>query len=145
MSVRRLVCDDAAQSEALGTLLLVALTILVAGTLGVVVLDVGQQVESTPQSSFDTDFGESTVTITYRGGSTVPEADTLETKASSGRLTGDDWEAIDGPVTSGTSVTLTLTAADGSARAWNGETLRIVWTSADGDTSTTLVRTQAPR
>jgi FlaG/FlaF family flagellin (archaellin) len=144
MPTRRLLRDDAAQSEALGTLLLVALTILVAGTLGVVVLDVGQQVDSTPQSSFDTDFGESTVTITYRGGSTIPESDTLETEVSSGTLTGDDWESIDGAVTSGTSVTLTLSDGD-SDRDWSGETLRIVWTSADGDTSTVLTRVQAPR
>ena len=144
MRVRGGTGDRRAQSEATGTLLLVALTIIIAGTLGVFVFDVGQGMSATPQSSFDIDFGEETVTLTYRGGSTIPESDTLVTEVSSGTLTDDDWEAVDGPVTSGESVTLTHESG-GTPTPWSGETVRVVWTSADGDTSTVLVRAQAPR
>jgi|GEM_PF-3665474 len=136
--------DGRAQSEATGALLLVALTIIIAGTLGVFVFDIGQNVEATPQSSFDIDFDDSTVTITYRGGNTIPTDETLETRVSSGLLTGAGWESVDGPITTGTSITLTHEDESGNA-TWNGETVRVVWTSADGGTTTVLVRTQAPR
>ncbi|SDZ81191.1 Protein of unknown function [Haloplanus vescus] len=145
MGVRGWGSDGRAQSEATGALLLVALTIIIAGTLGVFVLDIGQNVEATPQSSFDTDFDDSTVTITYRGGSTIPTDETLETLVSSGLLTGDGWESVDGPITTGTSITLTHENESGATQSWNGETVRVVWTSADGGTTTVLVRTQAPR
>lgn len=142
MRLHRLLVEGDAQSEVIGTVLMVAITVVVAATIGLFVFGVGQQSEVSPQVSFEFDFGETDVTITHDSGDTVPAADDLTTRVSDGTLDGDDWETV-GDVDSGTSVTLTHQTG-GTDTAWDGETVRVVWTSGDGESSAVLARESAP-
>ncbi|MFB6108737.1 MAG: type IV pilin [Haloplanus sp.] len=143
MHLRAFLRDDGAQSEVVGTILLVALTVIVASLLGAFVFGVGSSQHVAPSASFDFDFGGSTVTVTHDGGDAVPVADTLTTNVTDGTLTGQDWEDLGTRVETGTSVTLTHEVG-GTATAWDGETVRVTWTSADGKASATLASKRAP-
>ena len=142
MQMCRFLTAEDAQSEVVGTVLLVAITVVVASILGVFVFGlVGP--DDVPRMALDFEFGASTVTVTHEGGTTVTTDGTLTTRVSDGALTGDDWAALDGPIESGANVTLTHTDGGGPA-PWDGETVRVTWRSDDGETSTTIARRRAP-
>lgn len=80
----------------------------------------------------------STATITHDGGATIEDGDHLNAARSGSRATGGEptWTA-GSRVTAGTAVT--GTDAGGT---WNGETIRVVGNSGEGDAAP-LVRSTA--
>ncbi|MFC7173797.1 type IV pilin N-terminal domain-containing protein [Haloplanus litoreus] len=114
MQVWRFLTSEDAQSEVVGTVLLVAITVVVASILGVFAFGVANN-ERIPQMALDFEFGGSDVTITHEGGNTVTTDGTLRTRVSEGTLTGDDWADLDGPIESGTNVTLVHEEGGGRA------------------------------
>ncbi|WP_251343546.1 type IV pilin N-terminal domain-containing protein [Haloplanus halophilus] len=141
MDLHRFVTAEGAQSEVVGTVLLVAITVVVASTVGVFAFGLVGTGEI-PRLALDFEFGESDVTITHEGGNTVTTDGTLRTRVSEGTLAGDDWAALDGPIESGANVT--LTHRDGGVDPWDGETVSVAWRSADGETSAVIARERAP-
>jgi hypothetical protein len=93
--------------------------------------------QTTPQASFTFDFnGATSVTITHDGGTTLnsDNTDTLQVTSDSASSPAS-W---DGglPVSAGSSTTFTDYSSN--------DEVRVIWTSANGDTSATLGRQTAP-
>jgi flagellin-like protein len=148
MRVTHLLTDDRAASDVVGTILMVAVTVVLAAVIGTFVLGlVGPSTTVAPQAVFTFDFdSDANVTITHESGETIPVEDTLETHVSEGSFDAgdDDWEDLESPVETGTAVTLTHLEG-GHQSAWDGETVSLVWVSADGETSAVVGEATAPK
>ena len=144
MKLRELFADDDAVSPVIGVILMVAITVILAAVIGTFVLGLGGQVQDTApnaQFTFSQDSGD--LTMTHDGGQNVltsnikvvndnpskdyESSDVCQSDGSSS--TGGDYWSSD-ELSAGDYCT-TSTIAD-------GETVRIVWESDDGGTSTTL-------
>jgi flagellin-like protein len=135
MQLKELFADDNAVSPVIGVILMVAITVILAAVIGTFVLDIGNKVgDTSPQASFSFDYGSSEVTITHDGGDSISED----------RISIEDTDDTND---------LTKTGSDGEYTAGNevasgtydsGETIRVVWTSDDGETSATLAESDAP-
>jgi FlaG/FlaF family flagellin (archaellin) len=150
MHVRNLATDEAAVSSVIAVVLMVALTIVLAASVGVFVLGIGQEATAqadTPKVKYATEFTDGsgssndTLSITVKGGDTV-EADNLEIivagkTAWKSESAGTDFVIQDpgwsDEVKSGD--TLTLKASDSNMTS--GDRLMIVWRK--GDSSTILL------
>jgi flagellin-like protein len=150
MRVRNLATDDEAVSSVIAVVLMVALTIVLAASVGVFVLGIGEeatgQVE-TPTTKFATEYASEsgphndTLTVTVQGGSTV-EAENLEVIVEGTTL----WEA--GATGSGNVIEGTNTNWDGAVKGGNslileedggnafegGDRLMIVWRCEESST-----------
>ena len=132
MDLKRLFNDDDAVSPVIGVILMVAITVILAAVIASFVLGLGEDQGPTPKASFEFDWdGSSTLTVTHDGGDTL-EGNRLSLSSSGSSDT--PWSA--GDVTSGTTVT--------SSTFSGGDTIRVVWTNEDGDTSTTLATYEIP-
>jgi archaeal flagellin N-terminal-like domain len=80
MELKTLLTEDRAVSPVIGVILMVAITVILAAVIGTFVLGLGQNVQSTPNASFDFDFNttNTSVNVTHTGG------DTITTEARSG-------------------------------------------------------------
>ena len=129
MRLKTLIEDDNAVSPFIGVILMVAITVILAAVIGTFVLNLGdnlQQSSPTATFSFDDAAGnDDNVVITHDGGDTIP-ADRLTVKCGSG--TESNWDTD--PASAGT----THTCTDASV----GETIKIIWQSADGSNSQVL-------
>ena len=142
MRLKEFFTDDDAVSPVIGVILMVAITVILAAVIGTFVLNLGQGInQSSPQASFAFDYNTDgdNMTITHESGDSV-EADQLNT---TGHSNGPEaWtntsEVSDGEtVSAGTSATFDNTN-------WNGQTIRVVWSSQNGETSATLSQSTAP-
>jgi FlaG/FlaF family flagellin (archaellin) len=148
MRVRNLARDEAAVSSVIAVVLMVALTIVLAASVGVFVLGIGQEATSqagTPNVKYATEYvndtgKNATLSISVKGGDTV-KVENLEViidgttawkdgSNETGFLDGSGWS---GEVKSGD----TLTIEAGSNKINPGDRLMIVWKT--GDTSTILL------
>ncbi|MGM0606443.1 MAG: type IV pilin [Halobacteriota archaeon] len=69
MRLQRLLHDDSAVSPVIGTILMVAITVILAAVIGTFVLGFGDDIDSTPNSKLDvSNDSASTVTLTHNGG-----------------------------------------------------------------------------
>lgn len=149
MRVRNLATDDEAVSSVIAVVLMVALTIVLAASVGVFVLGIGEQATDqvdTPTTKFVTEYTNAsgfndTLTITVEGGSTV-EPENLEVivegttlwKAGSAdssnvaENTNSDWS---GTVKGGDSLIL---EEDGGNAFDGGDRLMIVWRGEESST-----------
>jgi FlaG/FlaF family flagellin (archaellin) len=148
MRVRNLARDEAAVSSVIAVVLMVALTIVLAASVGVFVLGIGQEATSqagTPNVKYATEYvndtgKNATLSISVKGGDTVKPGNleviidgTTAWKDGSkepGFKSANGWNS---DVKSGD--TLTITA--GSNKINPGDRLMIVWKT--GDTSTILL------
>ena len=133
MDLKELFTEDRGVSPVIGVILMVAITVILAAVIGAFVLGLGDQASNTaPQVAFDFDFGDEDVTVTHSGGDTVDNSSltvrnaTPETRVYFGGET----------VSSGDSAEIDHNE--------EGEVIRVVWTSDDGDTSNTLAQRSAP-
>jgi flagellin-like protein len=144
MQLKQLLADDDAVSPVIGVILMVAITVILAAVIGTFVLGLGSQVsQTTPQVSFSFDFdGTTEVVITHDGGTTLnsDNTDTLAVNSDSGSET--TWADTSSglPVSAGDSYTYD----NGGSGLTSGDDVRVVWTSANGDTSATLGRQTVP-
>lgn len=133
--------DKKAVSPVIGVILMVAITVILAAVIGTFVLGLGDNVNSTPQASWDFEIteGDNELTITHTGGDSITKARLSVSGVSSGLSTtgsGTDVGFSD-PVTAGDSATVDITEEDGS-------TVRLVYTSEGGDNSNVLATYDIP-
>jgi flagellin-like protein len=150
MNFTKLFTDDEAVSPVIGVILMVAITVILAAVIGTFVLGLGDQVQDTaPQASFNFDFGSTAssgdyVVITHDGG------DSIDATSASLNTTVDGTEVVDGNgYQSNTAWKQVGTVSAGSAvnatgYSWSGQSVRVVWTAANGDNSATLGKADAP-
>ena len=153
MKLRELFADDDAVSPVIGVILMVAITVILAAVIGTFVLGLGGQVQDTApnaQFTFSQDSGD--LTMTHDGGQNVLTSNIKVVNEDSSR----DYEGNNicqevEPTTTPTSTTSPgpaywssdeLSAGDycTTSEISDGETVRIVWESDDGGTSTTLAK-----
>ena len=159
MEFKNLFDDDRAVSPVIGVILMVAITVILAAVIGTFVLGLGDQVQqTTPRTSFgfDTADQKTNVTITHESGDTIAASDLNVTTAVNfswednpgANKTSAGWDTIDtdaGDVTAGSSVTIGAGNYTVSGdESFAGETIRVVYNSADSDTSSTLGRFEVP-
>jgi len=143
MKLKQLFTDDSAVSPVIGVILMVAITVILAAVIGSFVLNLGQGVQQTaPQASFSFDYNttgtDGNVTITHQSGDSITGAQ-LNTTGPTWAGTGQNWsDTYPNSVSAGDSITKTVTGG------FNGETVRVVWTSQNGETSATLSQSTAP-
>jgi len=136
MNIKNLFTDDDAVSPVIGVILMVAITVILAAVIGAFVLDLGGSQEKTPQASWDADWNQSSdenVTISQESGDSV-ELSRLSLVGNESTNTG--WQQTEGGKTKAGSYIETEVAS--------GETVRLVWSSESGDTSSTLATFENP-
>ena len=164
MDLKKLFNDDDAVSPVIGVILMVAITVILAAVIASFVLGLGDQAsQTTPTASFAFDYEESSgtddiLTITHDGGDTI-EANQLSpavegaTDGSGGdaTYTGGIYGSVS-EVSAGTTTTIdgsdtsVWTDSGGSSTAadLNSATVRIVYESDNGDTTSTLATFEGP-
>jgi FlaG/FlaF family flagellin (archaellin) len=146
-NIRRLLTEEDAVTPVIGIILVVAITVILAAIVGVYALGVGTDVQNAPPNAdFDFDYAntdtdgiaDDKVTIEHNGGQPI-ERDNIEVVV--GGETRDPVSGNEFPTrfSSGDSAVYDL---DGSTDA--GETLRIIWTAPNGESSNTIGESQVP-
>lgn len=137
MKLTEFFTDDSAVSPVIGVILMVAITVILAAVIGSFVLNLGGSLQqSAPQASFDFDYSDSDVTITHSSGDSITDDGTGDLNVTNG-ANSSSWDSSF-PVTAGDSMTW------GSGNYSSGDTIRVVWTSTNGETSATLSESTAP-
>ncbi|AKU08469.1 MULTISPECIES: type IV pilin [Haloferax] len=135
MQLKHLFTEDRAVSPVIGVILMVAITVILAAVIGTFVLGLGDQVsETSPQASFSFDYdGSSALTITHESGEQIPANQVTVTGDFND--SGSAWTALGGsdPITAGGSAVV-----NDSSGFSDGDTIRVVWTSESGSSSSTL-------
>jgi len=153
MEFKNLLDDEKAVSPVIGVILMVAITVILAAVIGTFVLGLGDQVQSTtPQASFgfEASGDKTTVTVTHETGDSIDAAD-LSVSATDAMVgTGDSndnsepWSSVGSgdPVSAGDSATVEYDGSD--TNNWGGETIRVIYSSPDSDSSSTLGKFEVP-
>ncbi|MFQ3319124.1 MAG: flagellin-like protein [Natronomonas sp.] len=127
--------DERAVSPVIGVILMVAITVILAAVIGTFVLGLGDQVQETsPNAQWDWDGdAASDVEVTHESGDTVAPARLEVSGTGTTECSGaGPWNGLnsESKITAGASCTITS--------ATSGDTLRLVWTSEGGGSSSTL-------
>ncbi|MFC7136787.1 type IV pilin N-terminal domain-containing protein [Halobaculum litoreum] len=133
MDFNALFDDDRAVSPVIGVILMVAITVILAAVIGSFVLGLGNSVQQTaPNANFQFDFdsGTDTAVATHTGGDSIP-ANQLEVVAGNTTTT---WGSD--PVTAGVS--------SGDVDTSGADTVRVIWSSENNETSQTLAEESTP-
>ena len=141
MKLNELLADDDAVSPVIGVILMVAITVILAAVIGTFVLGLGGQVQDTAPNAQFTFSQDGSLTMTHDGGQNV--------MTSNIKVTNSDKDYSSGPCQSAGGASsewssTELSAGDsctiGSSNIDDGDTVRVVWESEDGGTSTTLAK-----
>ena len=135
MNVKELFTDDSAVSPVIGVILMVAVTVILAAVIGSFVLNLGGSLQqSAPQASFDFEYGDNNnqVTVTHATGDKISGDASLEI------VSGDDREAF------GDGSSVSAGDSEDFDSYSGGDTIRVVWTSQNGESSATLDESTAP-
>lgn len=151
MKFKQLFTEDRAVSPVIGVILMVAITVILAAVIGTFVLGLGDQVsESAPQAQFSFDFSDPSgsgeeISITHDGGDAVPTdqlavnvAGTTAWDAGTAQDPYDDTAPSPNwanDVTAGNELALT---ADADNTISNGDTVRVIWSSSNSDSTATI-------
>jgi len=162
MDFRNLFDDDRAVSPVIGVILMVAITVILAAVIGTFVLGLGDQIQNTtPQASFgfDTTTNSSTgnitaVTATHQSVdsvdvsamSVVATTSVYKNSSTEGTDNGKwEWRNVSsttsGEVTAGVSASVYVNQSTGNLA---GETISVVYNSAESKSSTTLGKIEIP-
>ena len=142
MQLKQLLTEDRAVSPVIGVILMVAITVILAAVIGTFVLGLGQNVQSTPQASFNFDFNQdnTSVNVTHNGGDRLEVGDnTNDVRIVSTDNAETTWI--------GTSISnKTISAGSTKEHVYdnNGTNVRVVWTGANNESSATLGSQEAP-
>ena len=141
MKLKQLFTDDSAVSPVIGVILMVAITVILAAVIGTFVLNLGQGInQSAPQASFGFDYnGTTDVTITHQSGDTI-NGDQLNTTISGT----NSWDSSPSENWDGMSVDAGSSIEKTPSNEFGGETIRVVWSSQNGESSATLSQSTAP-
>ncbi|MFD1685782.1 type IV pilin [Halobellus litoreus] len=141
MKFKQLFTDDSAVSPVIGVILMVAITVILAAVIGTFVLNLGQGInQSAPQASFGFDYNTTpssngNVTITHETGDSL---NSDQVNVSGFSVDSPQTWPNDETISAGSSGTFE------NGEDWGGETIRVVWTSQNGETSATLSQSTAP-
>lgn len=137
--------DDRAISPVIGVILMISLAVLIASMIGGFTLGMGDNLRAhAPDSEFTFDYNANggTISITHDGGQpfTAENTQSLLIRQTGSTTASEVW--VDGttgafPVTAGDQITPTFTLA-------SGDEIRVVWISADGESTDTLDRYKIP-
>ncbi|MFW5920039.1 MAG: type IV pilin [Halanaeroarchaeum sp.] len=141
MRVPNLATDEAAVSSVIAVVLMVALTIVLAASVGVFVLGIGQEATNqgqTPNVKYATEYvnesgSDAELSISVKGGDTV-KAENVEVIVDGSTVWNDDGDGWSDEIKSGDTLTID---EDGDDLFDAGDRLMIVWKT--GDTSTILL------
>ncbi|UIP01542.1 type IV pilin N-terminal domain-containing protein (plasmid) [Halobaculum sp. CBA1158] len=145
MNFKELIGDDRAVSPVIGVILMVAITVILAAVIGSFVLGLGNSVQqTTPNANFNFDYEQGSgsdynVTATHQGGTTLDSdnSGSVSLNATTGGST-----AFSLPVTAGSSATINGTGGAGAVPP--STTVRVLWTSPNGETSQALATGETP-
>jgi flagellin-like protein len=156
MNIKQLFQDEDAVSPVIGVILMVAITVILAAVIGTFVLGLGDQVQSSaPNANFQFEYDDSgdgfsntndQMEVTHNGGQDV-EKSNVEIQVGDQTLAAgaiDDWGTT---ISTGSTETLNdgdSTASGGSLDMTSDETVRVVWTSPNGDSSNTIGSSTVP-
>lgn len=172
MRIKNLFEEDRAVSPVIGVVLMVAITVILAATIGTFVLGLGDQVQSqAPQTSFSFDHTQDTsdpgdeLDVTHDAGDSIDATRVEIVVSGAGDHVDDDgadlqsandWQSLDpastDEITAGSTVTLTKAnfTADGAGNGTvdaldlTDSTTRITWVDESGDRSATLGKFSGP-
>ncbi|MDS0243685.1 MULTISPECIES: type IV pilin N-terminal domain-containing protein [unclassified Haloferax] len=157
MQLTTLFKDESAVSPVIGVILMVAITVILAAVIGTFVLGLGDQVgDTSPQASFSFDFDndvsdtdtDAQLVITHESGTSI-SADrltvTVDGTGVAADATDDYLFSDDFPATVGAGSSATVVKNDTADAVWEGESIRVVWTSESGSNSATLHSQTAPQ
>ncbi|UVE50485.1 type IV pilin N-terminal domain-containing protein [Haloferax larsenii] len=136
MKLQKFLTDDNAVSPVIGVILMVAITVILAAVIGTFVLGLGEQTETAPQASFSFDYNESggtngLLTITHESGEAIANESVTVVPPNG---TSQNWlDSDDNKITAGDNHQVDFTN-----QINDSESVRIVWTSESGGTSSTL-------
>jgi flagellin-like protein len=140
MNIKELFTDDSAVSPVIGVILMVAITVILAAVIGSFVLNLGGSLnQNAPQASFDFEYDDSgNVNITHVSGDTVTSSDASSVNVTNGVGNSTNWTNIGGayPIQAGDQVTYD--------KVNSGNTIRVIWTGPNGETSATIAESTAP-
>ena len=138
-----------AVSPVIGVILMVAITVILAAVIGTFVLGLGENVNSTPQVTWDFDAEDQTndgtidnITITHNGGDSI-EADRLNVTGAVENTNGSQFSLVtDGDFSSGDTVTagnqIMLNSSNSAITGEEGDVVRIVYTAEDSSSSNVI-------
>lgn len=134
MNFNALFDDDRAVSPVIGVILMVAITVILAAVIGSFVIGLGNSVQQTsPNANFQFDYnGSSGVAATHTGGDSIPQS---QLNVTTSVETTDTWSGS-GDITAGDNSTYIAYGTD--------DTVRVIWTSENGDSSQTLAEETTP-
>ncbi|GAA0195143.1 type IV pilin [Halobaculum roseum] len=134
MNFNALFDDDRAVSPVIGVILMVAITVILAAVIGSFVLGLGNSVQQTaPNANFQFDYNDSNgVAATHTGGDSIPESQLNVTTSAE---TTSTWSGS-GDVSAGDNSSYIVYGTD--------DTVRVIWTSENGDTTQTLAQESTP-
>ncbi|MFC7234677.1 type IV pilin N-terminal domain-containing protein [Halosegnis marinus] len=153
MQLSTLFEDEQAVSPVIGVILMVAVTVILAAVIGTFVLGLGSQVQqSAPTANFEfsytpaggdgfTDTGDDNdqFTVEHTSGQSM-ERSRVVVQVEGTEVGGSgDWS--DTTISVGSSFSYT---EDGTAALEDGDVIRIIWNSANGETSNTVGRSTVP-
>ncbi|MWG36244.1 type IV pilin [Halomarina oriensis] len=132
--------DDRAVSPVIGVILMVAITVILAAVIASLTLGLGDSAQTAPTAKFDFDqgaasgSGDADVTVTHASGASI-DADRITVTYSGASPADQDGTAFSGadadnPISAGDSLTLSDVSEN--------EQIKVIWTSEDGGTSSTL-------
>jgi len=136
MQFKQLLDDDRAVSPVIGVILMVAITVILAAVIGSFVLGLGNSVQQTAPNAnyeFDINTTASSVSATHTGGDTIPDGDTVALNVA-----GVEADNTTTGMSAGDSL------SNDSATISQGDSVTVIWTAENGETSQTLAETTAP-
>jgi len=159
MDFKKLIDEERAVSPVIGVILMVAITVILAAVIGTFVLGLGDQVQDTsPQASFGFDYtaddAGDTLEITHETGDELTASNVevvisgADPSAEDGAYTwtDDGSPGLDGegPVSAGSTVTVSDDTTGATDLDLSEATVRVTWTSETGDSSSTLATWNGP-
>jgi flagellin-like protein len=161
MQPRTLLTDDDAVSPVIGAILMIAIVVVLAATIGTFVLGFGGTLDRAPQAqftidaaddvaAFDTNPGGSgdVVNVTHAAGDTIDPSrivihvddETITGDASSATGALDAGNSIPWSSPVGAGDTMVITEDSGGGPIQEGNRVRVVWRGPEGGSSAVLAR-----
>ena len=143
MQIKNLFEDDRAVSPVIGVILMVAITVILAAVIGTFVLGLGDSLsESAPSATYDWDQnttdGPIGITLSHTGGDSIEGSTVSLAGDATDSDLGADWQSGDA-ISAGDSVAINNSSASvDSDDIESGNTLKLVWSSSEGGSSSVL-------
>ena len=139
MQLKQLFTDESAVSPVIGVILMVAITVILAAVIGTFVLGLGNNLQQqAPQATFGFNGSPGdTYTVTHETGDSITnDLEIVYTDNTNGSSTTTTWTATDSISAGDSKDTGSTVEAD--------STIRVTWSSENGENSATLSTYEVP-